>query len=121
MLPFHVFRLLLIASKVCYQFDTNVGLFSTIPLNLVFDILIFSLYIWYLIQPFRYILMHGFNVGLLVRFCYPKRSSSPYSNFCPDLFKWCLLICNLVRIFMSQTVTLIHSVDGWHTIARHLQ
>ena len=46
--------------------------------------------IW--LRYFRFILLHAFYVGLLVRVCYPKRSSNKYSNICSDLYTWlCLL------------------------------
>ena len=40
--------------------------------------------IWYLIQAFWWMLLHDFDVGLLVRVCYANRSSTPYANFLTD-------------------------------------
>ena len=40
-------------------------------------------------------------VGLLIKVCYPKRSSSPYSNVLPDLINGSLLIRKSVLIICS--------------------
>ena len=59
--------------------------------HLVFGILKLRYNIWYLIWAFRWILVHGFDVGLLMRVCYPKRSSCPYANS-PPLGMYHLLV-----------------------------
>ena len=62
------------------------GLLSTIPL-LVFGTLRFNrCEISHMIQTFS-----TDTVDTIAWFCYPKWSSSPYSNFGPDLCKVCFL------------------------------
>ena len=47
----------------------------------IYNNLIFG--VWF--KHIRWIILHAFDVGLLMRVCYPKRSSSPLSNFLSDL------------------------------------
>ena len=91
MLPI-LWKLLIVSSSASSHLDIGI-------LNLV---LIFGV----CFNHFRYILLHDFEVGLLVRVCYLKWSSSPLSNFL-WLFKWCLLIwksrSNLFIYYHSRT------------------
>ena len=41
--------------------------------------------IWNMIQAFRSMILHDVDVGLMMRVCYLKRTSGPYSNIIPDL------------------------------------
>ena len=58
---------------------------SSAPPHLVFGILRFRINSWHFIKTFRLILLHDFDVGLLMRVNYPKQSPSPLSNFHSDL------------------------------------
>ena len=49
--------------------------------------------------------MHGFDIGLLMKVCYPKRSYSPLSNFLSDLWNGAYyLFGNLVLIYFFHLV-----------------
>ena len=52
--------------------------------------------------------MHDFDEGLLMRVSYPKRSSSPLSNFLPGLINGALLIwksrSNYWNVFFKEVI-----------------
>ena len=59
---------------------------ASAPSYLVFGILRFRINIGILLNHFDKYYMHNFEVRLLIRVCYLKRSYSPLSNFLSDLW-----------------------------------
>ena len=78
----HFIYLKSIFKIVCYQSYRNYKLWvlQHHP-SWFFGKLRLRINIWYFIKEFRLIPLHDFDVGLLMRYCYPKRSSNPLSNF----------------------------------------
>ena len=76
-------------------------------------ILIFGIQFKY----FRKILLHDFDLGLLVRVCYPKRSSSPVSNFPFDLINgaWSFGI-----LYTGHVSLLVDPEDTWRQVVLQL-
>ena len=81
-------------------------------INLI-EIINCGFYILYLIQAFRYIPLHDFDVGLLIRVYYPKRSSRLYSNFLPDLINGAYLLFSLLLLLVLSFIEIYSIMSTW--------
>ena len=88
----------------------NLGILSTIPLS--FGQIDMQIYLLFCASISKKKYYNDFGVGLLMRVCYPKRSSNPHSYFLSDITNGaCLLVGSSILIILP---TWCVSVLGTH-------